>query len=249
MNIFEPFERIYLINLPERSDRRRDALAELAAAGIGAADPRLRIFAARRFADAGQFPSIGARGCHISHLEVIREAMRDKLANVLILEDDIALTPGAANPPAAMLARLQQGGWDFCYPGHVETLPAGNGAAPRWIETRLPLMCSHFYGLHQRVLPRLAGYLEACMQRPPGHPDGGPMHIDGAYSMFRAREAHVVTLLSVPSFGGQRSSRSDIYPNRWFDRTPLFREAASLLRRARNEAGKLRGRAANSRDA
>ena len=95
MKIFDAFERIVVINLPERTDRRREMTAELRRAGIDRRDPRLQFFAGIRPADAGQYPSIGARGCFESHLGVIREAIRDRVESVLILEDDLALHPAA----------------------------------------------------------------------------------------------------------------------------------------------------------
>ena len=58
-------------------------------------------------------------------------------------------------------------------------------------------------------------FMEELQQRPPGHPDGGPMHIDGAYSTFRVQNPDVVTLIASPNLGWQRSSRSDVTPNWW----------------------------------
>ena len=85
-------------------------------------------------------------------------------------------------------------------------------------------------GLEQAGVDRLLRFLEELQQRPPGHPDGGPMHLDGAYSTFRAQNPDVVTLIASPNLGWQRSSRSDIYPNAWFDRVPGFRQLAGAAR-------------------
>lgn len=233
MKVFDAFERIVVINLRERVDRRREMEAELRRAGIAAGDARLQFFAGIRPADAGLFPSIGARGCFESHLGVISVALRDRLDSVLVLEDDLALHPAACLAQPALVGRLARGDWDFAYPGH--TLPLGNAGDPaHWQETRRPLVCAHFYGLHRRVLADLRDYLEDCRRRPPGHPDGGPMHVDGAYSMFRSRQPAVVTLIASPSLGGQRSSRSDITANRWFDRQPGVRLLAGLARKGKN---------------
>jgi hypothetical protein len=60
------------------------------------------------------------------------------------------------------------------------------------------------------------------------------MHVDGAYSMFRARRPDVVTLVASPSLGGQRSSRSDITANRWYDRQPGLRLLSGLARKGKN---------------
>lgn len=243
MSIFDAFERIYIINLPTRPDRRRAVLADLAGASLAADDPRLRIFPGIRPADAGNFPSLGARGCYMSHLGILREATADGLGNVLILEDDLALEPAARLPQPQLLDALRQGEWDFAYPGHVEPC-ADPAAPPAWQVTRSPLVCAHFYALNRRVMASLLGYLEDCMERPPGHPDGGPMHVDGAFSMFRQRNPGVVTLICIPSLGGQRSSRSDIYPNQWYDRLPVFRQLVGLARALLNRIRRWRRGAA-----
>jgi hypothetical protein len=233
MKIFDAFERIVVINLRERVDRRREMQAELRRAGIGAGDARLQFFAAIRPADAGLFPSVGARGCFESHLGVIGEALRDGVENLLVLEDDLLLHPAACVEQPALVERLARGPWDFAYPGHMLP-PEETGGAVRWQESRIPLACTHFYGLHRRVFADLRDYLEDCRRRPPGHPDGGPMHVDGAFSMFRGRNPAVVTLIASPSLGGQRSSRSDITANRWFDRQPGLRLLAGLARKGKN---------------
>ena len=234
MKIFDAFERIYIINLPERVDRLREVFDELARAGVSTNDARLRVFAGIRPPDAGIFPSRGAHGCHMSHLSIIREAIRDKLESVLIIEDDVALSPECLKEQPDLVQRLNQGNWDFAYPGHMQQLALNTEQTQHWIDSNMPLVCAHFYGLNRRVLPALEDYLSRCLLRPAGHPDGGPMHIDGAYSMFRSRNGAVLTLLAVPSLAGQRSSRSDIYPNKWFDRMPLIRWLAAQARHWRN---------------
>jgi len=80
-------------------------------------------------------------------------------------------------------------------------------------------MTAHFYAVNGRILDRLLRFLEELQHRPLGHPDGGPMHLDGAYSTFRAQNPDVVTLIASPNLGWQRSSRSDISP-KWFDNVP-----------------------------
>lgn len=232
-SIFDAFERIYIINLPSRPDRLRQVLSDLNSAHIFENDPKLRIFPGVRPNDAGGFPTIGTHGCFLSHLGVLREAYKDGLANVLLLEDDLALEAAARLPQPQLVEVLRAGNWDFAYPGHIEE--SGDPTAlPTWTTTEKPLVCAHFLAFNGRALPALVGYLEDCLTRPVGDPDGGPMHVDGAYSMFRQRNPDLVTLLSMPSLGGQRSSRSDIHVNRWFDRMPVFREAASLARTAIN---------------
>jgi len=238
MNPIDLFPRAYIVNLPERLDRRRAMQLELKQAGLRIDGDRIRYFRAVRPAEAGAFPSLGARGCFMSHLGIIKQALHDGLEKVLIMEDDLSLDRRCLQAPADMVARLQRGDWDFAYLGHVETLE--QQATVRWQQYDAPLATTHFYALNHRVLRRLDDYLEACLQRPPGHPDGGPMHIDGAYSLFRQHNPDIVTLMANPSLGGQRSSRSDIFPNRWYDRMPLTRQLATLARGIKNRLSRAR---------
>lgn len=232
MHLIRHFQRCYIVNLPERDDRRREMNAELQRAGLGADGRHTRYFPAIRPADPGEFPSLGARGCFMSHLAILKEAIRDGLDNLLIMEDDLALDPRILAAPDTMLCRLQREDWDFAYFGHVETL--ADRALPEWSETTRPLATTHFYALNRRVLRPLHDHLEACLGRAPGHPLGSPMHVDGAYSLFRMQHPKLVTLMASPSLGGQRSSRSDIFPNRWYDRLSLTRPLAGMARSIKN---------------
>lgn len=232
MTLFDLFERIVVINLPARRDRHDAMLVELACAGVRANDPRLQFFAAIRPDDAGDFPSIGARGCFLSHRAVIAAALKDGVRNVLILEDDLQLGESVCRAQPALVQTLAGTDWDFAYAGHIEALP-GSLEAPHWQETTAALVCAHFYALNARILPALLAYLDQCLARPAGHPEGGPMHVDGAYSMFRKQQPQV-TLIAAPSLGWQGSSRSDIYPYRWYDRFAPTRAAVALGRRVKN---------------
>lgn len=235
MSLIEHFQRTYIVNLAERSDRRREMDSELARAGLLLDGERIRYFPAVRPGAAGDFPSVGARGCFMSHMGILEAAIRDNLDNVLVMEDDLAIDPRLHSAGVAMLGRLTDAPWHFAYFGHVA--PAGSGA-PAWQETGEPLATTHFYALNGPVLRPLHAHLAACLRRPSGHPLGSPMHVDGAYSLFRRQHPEFVTLKATPSLGGQRSSRSDIYPNKWYDRTPLARQLAGLARSLKNRSGR-----------
>jgi hypothetical protein len=236
MSLIEHFQRCAIVNLPEREDRRREMNAELTRAGLRADGKRIRYFRAVRPSEAGEFPSLGARGCFMSHLGIIREAIADDLDNILVMEDDLTVDLRVGALPDAMLNILRGADWDFAYLGHVE--PISSDTTPSWQETCAPLATTHFYALNRRVLRPLRDHLEACLQRPSGHPLGSPMHVDGAYSLFRRQHPEFVTLIASPSLGGQRSSRSDIFPNKWYDRMPLTRQLAGFARGIKNRAGR-----------
>jgi len=235
-----PFERIYVLNLPERADRRREIEAQLRRFGLSLHAEPVRLFRAVRPADAGPFPSVGARGCFMSHLGMLQEAARDGLGSVLILEDDLDFAPDAEVRLPQTLRTLQGHDWSVFYGGY-ELPEAGNAAAAepptpsalRQLAAPEAVRTTHFIALRGAAIAEAARFLEAVAARPPGDPAGGPMHVDGAYTWFRRSHPALSTWLAVPELGHQRRSRTDIHPLRWYDRWPLVREMAQCARRLR----------------
>jgi hypothetical protein len=80
--LLDYFDRIYVINLPARTDRKREMEEQLARIGLSFAHPRVSLFAAIRPHEPGGFDTIGARGCFSSHLEVLRDAHRRGLNRI-----------------------------------------------------------------------------------------------------------------------------------------------------------------------
>jgi Mrp family chromosome partitioning ATPase/uncharacterized protein involved in exopolysaccharide biosynthesis len=220
------FDRICIVNLPEREDRRREVTRELARQGIDVDGRQVRFVEAIRPDAAGDFPSIGARGCYLSHLKTLKQAQADGVRRLLVLEDDAMFTP-AMREAAPLAETILGGGWQLAYPGHVE--PSLPGPL-RWERTDAPLVCAHCYAVQGSALPLVIDYLEACLARPAGHPDGGAMHYDGALTMLRQARPDLVTLIASRSLASQRSSRSDIIGPSWIDRLPF----AGLARGVRN---------------
>lgn len=235
MHPIEFFERTYIVNLKERADRRREMDEQLANAGLLADGDRIRYFPAVRPEHAGDFPSIGARGCFMSHLQILEEAARDGLRNVLVLEDDLDFDTRLHTASDKFMQPITDGGWDFAYFGHVaDDAFSVLQQNPFLTATDLPLATTHFYALNGEAIVLLRDHLKACLERPVGHPLGSPMHVDGAYSLYRSQHPDLRTLMAVPSLGGQRSSRSDIFPNKWYDRNAVTRIAAGYARRLKN---------------
>jgi hypothetical protein len=232
-HLFDAFDRICIINLPERLDRRKQVTRELQAQGQAPDGQRVRFFAAARPDSAGDFPSIGARGCFLSHLEVLRQARADGVHSLLVLEDDVMFKPELGQA-VALGAELLSASWQIAYPGH--TAPPLPGPL-RWQASREPLVCAHCYAVHHSAFDRLIDFLEACLRRPAGHPAGGPMHYDGALSSLRKAQPGLITLLASRSLAGQRSSRSDIIGPSWLDRLPMAAGVRALKNRLRRLTG------------
>jgi glycosyl transferase family 25 len=225
--ITDYFQRVYAVNLPERKDRRQLIVQELEEVGMPLTPHRVEIFPAIRPDEAGGFPSIGARGCFSSHLAILKQAKHQGLSNILIVEDDLEISAKFRTDQAVIVEQLRQQEWDFVYLGHVEKVEQKSPLA--LVPFSKGVMTTHFYAVNGRIFDRLVRFMEELQQRPPGHPDGGPMQIDGAYSTFRAQNPDVITLIASPNLGWQRSSRSDITPN-WFDRIPGLRQLAGAAR-------------------
>lgn len=228
MQIQDFFERVYVINLPERKDRYRQMVQELEKAGMPLSPNKIEIFPAIRPSDARNFPSVGALGCFLSHLSILKQAKKDGLANVLILEDDLVISERFWAEQAVIVEQLRSVDWGFVYFGHSENVE--KASVVEFYPFSAPIIMAHFYAVNGNILERLIGFLEELQQRSGGHPDGGPMHLDGAYSTFRMQNPDIITLIASPNLGWQRSSRSDISPNSWFDQLPIFKQLVGVAR-------------------
>jgi hypothetical protein len=230
LKLLNYFDRIYVINLPTRRDRRRAMLRELVTVEWPLTPNKVEIFPGIRPIDAAGFPSIGVRGCFLSHLAVLERARADGLSNVLVMEDDLAIDPRLIAEQEYLVETLQTSQWGFVYFGHVLDLDKASVAPPVFLRCfEGPIVTAHFYGVNGAIFDPLISFLRMLQDRPPGHRDGGPMYPDGAFSFFRQRNPEILTLVACPSLGRQRRSRSDL-ATRWFDRIPGLRDIVGLLR-------------------
>lgn len=229
----EVFGKMYLINLPERTDRLSIALQQCQRAGL----TEVELFPALKFQDRAGFRNAGARGCFHSHLECLRCAESEK-SNVLLLEDDLDLCSQFSCLQSFLTRVAQEESWDFLYFGHEGTgdVPRASGVLTSNLvalkEWNREILTTHFYGVNYRILRPLIDHLEALAVGPEGNCRSGPMDVDGAYNIFREDNPRVRCLITIPKLGWQRSSRSDISP-RLFDQVKLLRPAIEILRHVR----------------
>ncbi|MEH6757969.1 MAG: hypothetical protein V7676_10685 [Parasphingorhabdus sp.] len=207
---FDNFDRIRIINLSNRTDRRREMDRELARLGLSD-DPRVSYFAAIRPCDAGPFTSIGARGVYESQKQLLLEAA-EQGESLLILEDDCDFVQGAE-------AYKIPENCDIFYGGH-------NAAQPDDLQNS-DIMGAHMMGFSKDCAKAISTYLEQLRY------EGIHPPIDAAYVWFRRAHPEVATHFAVPPLAGQRASRSDIANLRWYDRLPILRTIANLIRAIR----------------
>ena len=224
------FDRIYVINLEDRPDRRADMACQLARLGLSFDHPAVRLFSVSRPSQSGEFPTRGTKGCFESHMSVLRDFVESGAERCLILEDDADLTDRFEAFLPDTVKALKTRPWDlfFAYPpegfsptrSHFAQLPPDRAT-----------LCLHCYGITHEAAALALPYLRDIYLRPAGHPEGGAMHVDGAYNWFRRQHSELVTLVSMRSLAHQRASRSDIHPLAWYDRWPIVKDAVASLRR------------------
>jgi glycosyl transferase family 25 len=166
-------------------------------------------------------------------MPVLEQALSVGETSVIICEDDLDFADDFLSRLPAVLDTIGREAWDILYAGYTSD-QIGDLVGPEGNIFRLPhthpVRCSHFYIIRGQAIADFHNYLGAMLSRPNGHPDGGPMHYDGAINHFRGDRPGLVALATLPTLGIQRRSRTDVHALRWFDRTPLVRNAVQFLR-------------------
>ena len=232
MNIIDYFDRTAIINLPERSDRRAETRDEFKRTGWTLEHRNVNFFPAIRPQTPDGFPSTGAKGCFLSHMSAIKQARQDKLANILIMEDDIAFISDINSIASEALQELEGTDWGFLYLGHE--YPSKKSSDRRLELLTEPLPLTHFYAVNGTIFDMFLEFLEQVLKRQPGDPDGGPMHYDGAISTFRMQNRDINTFLIVPSLAYQRSSRTDLLAPSFWDSWAFLSPFVSQFRKLKN---------------
>lgn len=220
---FDAFESIRILNLPHRSDRRGEMLAELRKFGLDR-DPRVSFFPGSVAKEKGSFETSGTHGCYMSHLALLKDAAAAG-QRVLVLEDDCDFTPEARAYELPEDWEIFYGGYDADDPGDLQNSN---------------IIGAHCMGYSPKAAKMLADYLEALLD-PSFPPDAGAVAkghyqagvkppFDGAIVWFRRAHPELKTVFA--QIAVQRSSRSDIAEGNFLDRN--IPAAAAVARKAKN---------------
>lgn len=231
------FDRTYCINLPERVDRRSEFEKQIALLGSNCPLGNVSFFPAIRPESAAGFPSKGAHGCFLSHLSILETASELGVDTLLVCEDDLNLSKNFCNRFSDVLEYNEKSDWDMLYLGHEgipEKFIAQQKASVFSVPPDIPIVTSHFIAFRKSIISELVNFLKGVLNRAPGHPDGGPMHIDGAYYSFRRARTNCRVRAVNPPLGYQRPSRTDIHKLQFYDRLPVMRSLTSMLRKVKN---------------
>lgn len=222
--LFDEYDRVRIVSLPERTDRRREMQGELRNAGFSG-DLQMVFFDAFKLADPGPFRSCGSHGCYLSHLAILREAATAN-ESVLILQDDCEFLPEVTEYQLPAGVDVFYGGYHASDPSDLHASDI-IGAHCMGFSPRAAQLASEY--LAQMLDPSFPPDAKAAAQsgfdpavRPP---------IDGALVWFRRAHPELRTVFHL--LANQRTSRSDVTPRRLFDRVMGLRQLASGARRIR----------------
>lgn len=226
------FDAIFVINLPERHDRKEEMLKMIHQFSLVSKQGAPVFFPAIRPKELGEWPSIGAKGCFMSHLEVLKQARARNYRDILVLEDDCELASCWQKHYQELLQWKTQAKWDIAFLGNYLNLPAS--ASLEMVKVpKEGMRTTHFLCFNSCVFDRLINFLENVTLRKRGHTEGGPQHFDGALNMFVWQNPDINAYAANPSLATQRSSKSDVTPS-LLDRLPVVKHLVGYLRKLKN---------------
>lgn len=117
--MLDTYGPLVLINLPARTDRRAEFATQLRRIGLDYDTPGVQVFPAIRPDALAGFPTLGARGCFLSHLAVLRQAAEKDLPSVIFCEDDLDFAPQFLERLPSVMKALEQTSWDIFYGGYT----------------------------------------------------------------------------------------------------------------------------------
>lgn len=239
------FDKIYIINLETRIDRLIEVSEELEKIKVDISHPKIKVFKAIKPTDGEDWPTIGTKGCFLSHLGVLTDALENQYNRILVLEDDVNFNEDFNPKLQHIVSQLNNAPWDIFYGGYRTPDTSNINTQPQTADgtvlenlikpsANTQVICCHFVAFNKQTIAALAPYLAQVALRPMGHPEGGKMHVDGAYSWFREKHPEIITYLASPELCYQRSSATDIHELKWYDILPIFKTAASAARKIKN---------------
>ena len=146
--IFNHFDRIRVVSLPHRKDRRSEMLAQFDRVGLRD-DARIEFFDALSFSDSGPFLRRGSHGNFKSRIPLLREA-GEAGESILIFEDDCDFRV------PQILEYEMPADWDIFYGGFTASQPEDPADSQ--------IIGSHFMGFSPRAAKAAAEYLAAYLE-------------------------------------------------------------------------------------
>ncbi|WP_367873277.1 glycosyltransferase family 25 protein [Luteolibacter sp. Populi] len=170
------FERIYIINLPYRPDRRERIerhLDELGLAGPGEITWVKAISGDMCWPPSWFKAGGGAWGCLQTHLRLVQEAIMDGIGNYLVLEDDAVFHARAPDHLQLLMDELPPD-WGQLYLGgqHLQKPQAVDGTS--FVLRGSCINRTHAFALHRRAM----AIFQQHIANAPDYIERAPWHVD-----------------------------------------------------------------------
>lgn len=167
MFLEEAFERICVLNLPYREDRRLALTEHLLECGL-IGDASALTWPRTIIGDLAPPPAWwqqgnGAWGCLRSHVRAAEDALHDGLAHYLVLEDDVLFLPGAAQMLGLVMAELPED-WHQLYLGGQCLNDLGQPPRPvdgcQVLRRPWNVNRTHAFALRREIIPRFLQHVQ-----------------------------------------------------------------------------------------
>ena len=211
------FDRIVVISLPERNDRRKRLVQNLEDCQLASPGDLTWLDAVEgRKATLPDWwkAGAGAWGCRFSQLQAIQEGQRDGLENILILEDDAVFHPRTREWLADIMEVLPAD-WGQLFLGGQHMQAPKKTCHPKLLEG-CAITRTHAYAIHRPVFQTLIDLI----QDDEDYRQNRGRHID---HQFADQQLKGTWKAYAPAwwFAGQSEGASDIanaalFPQRWW---------------------------------
>ncbi len=211
------FDRVTVISLPERKDRRERLLKNLTTCGLAQSDDLTWLDAVD--GHKADLPSwwkagAGAWGCRFSQLAAIESAQRDGLQNILILEDDAVFHPRAGEWLDDIMKILPDDWGQFFLGGQHMQRPHSSDH-PKLLKVR-SLTRTHAYAVNHTLFQTLIDLIKNDQD----YQDNPGRHVDHQFAEQQSQGAWK-TYAPAWWLAGQDEGLSDIandtpFPRRWW---------------------------------
>ena len=209
MKIIDYFDRIYVINLPVCTDRLKSIRRELIRAGMPFKPGKVELFSAIKPDDPAGFIHASWRGCFLSHLNVLKLAKKEKLSNVLVMEDDLLIYRKFFRNQDLIVEYLNKYKWGFVYFAH--SVKFHQNSYPKLIELSQDVCWTTFYGVNSTIFDRLIYFLEEYVEKIKANPPSINLGLDSVYSLFRRENKDIITLIATPALGTQGNFPHEVF--------------------------------------
>lgn len=210
------FDRVVVISLPEREERRERLLRNLTDTGLAGPEDLTWLDAVdgRRVNIPDWWvQGPGAWGCRFSQLRALEEAHRDGLETLLILEDDAVFHPRAGEWLPRVMDGLPDDWGQLFLGGQYWQKPTPTRHPAVWQSRAISR--THAYAIHRRIIPDLVALVadDEAYRRNPG------WHVDHQYCHHQQLDRWK-TYAPAWWLAGQEAGETDIgvgeFPRRWW---------------------------------